>query len=210
MGSLKEGISNGFSTLKEKLGFLFDIVSVVKDKVSSLLELNEALRDKVHSMYLSIVEIALDFKELPGNLYEKIIEALKLIFLPSDDFLEEKFDSIKNKLAWYKDIENNSSVIYSFIKTAKGDKPPVINYDVPAKTSGRWKIDGFSVHIDFTWYEKYKPDVDALLGSILMVVFVFNLFKNLPGIISGSSAITDMISSVRSSDSGSKGGRNGS
>jgi len=52
-------------------------------------------------------------------------------------------------------------------------------------TRGSYNLGGTVPFIDMSWYAEYKPIGDALLSSLLWVVFIWRQFRQLPGLISG-------------------------
>ncbi len=45
--------------------------------------------------------------------------------------------------------------------------------------------------VDFSWYDEYKPTVDAFLSAIILGFFLFRLYFALPNIFSGTSSVFD-------------------
>lgn len=50
--------------------------------------------------------------------------------------------------------------------------------------------------IDMSWYQKYKPYGDAVIGGMLYIFLAWRIFKNAPNIISGVGSSADTISKL--------------
>ena len=75
-------------------------------------------------------------------------------------------------------------IFENFFQQTDFDEPPVISMNLSSADS-QYDYGMVADAIDFSWYAPYKSAVDSLISSILWAVFLWNLFKSLPGIISG-------------------------
>ena len=129
---------------------------------------------------------------LPQKFGDTFSEILKDLFIPSDDFIEDKVNQIKSKFSFaYSTIEIIES-IQANIQNAETE-PPVITMNFGnAKSKYNWG--GTAYALNFDWYAEYKPFVDSILSGIMWLLFVWRVFVRLPSIINGgSSAVSDSI-----------------
>lgn len=116
-------------------------------------------------------------------LAETLLEGIKAIFVPSEDFLTEKVEALRDEFSFADSIISAGELVGSTLQSLD-TSPPVIYIDLGA-ARGSYYLGGKEVFIDLHWYEEYKPTVDALLSALLWIVFIWRLFMKAPGIISG-------------------------
>lgn len=115
--------------------------------------------------------------------FEWLLEGVKAIFVPSEDFLSAKVEALRKNFLFADSIITAWESLRSAF-TEFETEPPVIYMELSNSESD---IDYGSraIALDLTWYERYKPTVDTLLSSLLWIWFVWRVFRKLPGIISG-------------------------
>ena len=59
--------------------------------------------------------------------------------------------------------------------------------------------------LDLSWYTPYKQTVDNLVGGFLWLVFLWGVFKNAPGIVSGGGMTANRIDDINSGTKGKRG-----
>lgn len=145
------------------------------------------------------------------NVITKILEGIRDIFVPSEDYLTEKLEAIKSKFAFADSIISTAEAIGAAI-SFPGSEPPVI-YIHLEDAEGDYSYGGTVAILDMNWYARYKPTVDKILAAFLWICFVWKIFKKAPGIISGMPddvdfstvhlpAVVNHSSSIRSSSTG--------
>ena len=145
------------------------------------------------------------------NVITKILEGIRDIFVPSEDYLTEKLEAIKSKFAFADSIISTAEAIGAAI-SFPGSEPPVI-YIHLEDAEGDYSYGGTVAILDMNWYARYKPTVDKILAAFLWICFVWKIFKKAPGIISGMPddvdfstvhlpAVVNRSSSIRSSSTG--------
>lgn len=125
------------------------------------------------------------FQNAIDGLGNFLINGIRDIFVPSEDFLTEKVNAIRERfsiadfvitLADYFDKKINAIGSVSV--------PPSLTVNF-ASSNSVYDWGGEAVVLDLSWYEPYKPTVDSLLSGILWVVFAWRLIVAAPGIING-------------------------
>lgn len=121
--------------------------------------------------------------DLPRRIVAFIIDGLRSLFFPSEDFISSKFNGLKDEFVFVSSITNAVDLISATFEDLS-DEPPVISLDLSA-AEGNYNYGSTAVSFDLSWYVRYKPYVDSVLSSILIVFFLWRVFKHLPSIISG-------------------------
>ena len=116
-------------------------------------------------------------------LAETLLEGIKAIFVPSEDFLTEKVEALRAEFSFADSIMSAGELVGGTLQSLD-TSPPVIYIDLGA-SRGSYQLGGEVPFIDLRWYAEYKPTVDTLLSALLWIVFIWRLFVKLPGIISG-------------------------
>lgn len=125
-----------------------------------------------------------------------IVEGFSKIFVPSEDYLSEKYEYIRNKFSFIWDIISIIESMFTEVSIeAVDDTPPVVEIDLSASTS-KYNYGGKAYVLDMSWYQPYKPAVDIFLRAILWGFFLWRLFVALPNIINGVAGSVDSVRGV--------------
>lgn len=116
---------------------------------------------------------------------DALLAGLKALFVPSDDFLDDKVSYLTQKFGFVTAIVNSAKQIVTSFSDKQLQKPPVVEINLAAAAS-EYDYGDMSVVLDFTWYAPYRNTVNAFLRTILWVPFIWRLFVALPNIISGT------------------------
>lgn len=115
--------------------------------------------------------------------WDTLSNTIASIFVPSEDYLSSKVDALAAEFGFIGPVVTAArSIVLPFNDFEP--EPPVIYLHLE-DTRGSYDLGGTVPFIDMTWYAEYKPIGDALLSSLLWVVFVWRLFRQLPGLIAG-------------------------
>ena len=114
---------------------------------------------------------------------EPLLAGLSYMFVPSADYLSAKVEAIRAEFGFADGIIAGAEMIRDMF-SGLDPEPPVIWIDLTA-TRGSYYIGEKVKFLDMTWYAEYKPTVDKLLSALIWIVFIWQTFKRLPGIISG-------------------------
>lgn len=122
--------------------------------------------------------------ELLQRLADLILNGIKSIFVPSEDYLTAKVNALRENFGFIDSVINTGEYIRDSISGSSG--PPEIYVDLTAADGDtNW---GEKVLLtDFSWYAPYKSNVDTVLSAALWAFFGWRVFMRLPGIISGES-----------------------
>lgn len=123
-----------------------------------------------------------------------IIEGIKNIFVPREDFLTEKVETIKSHFGFYSSIVDTVEVFKDFFSQTFEGEPPKITVDL-SDSESKYNYGETAYVLDMTWYARFKPYGDKILSAIMLVFFAWRMFKALPSIISGGSTLVNMADS---------------
>jgi len=133
----------------------------------------ESFLVKLHDVIQSPIEWLMD----------GLLSGIKAIFIPSQDYLTAKVDALASHFPFVAPIVTLARTISLGFDVAEPE-PPIIYLHLE-DTRGSYNLGGTVPFIDMSWYAEYKPIGDALLSSLLWVVFIWRQFRQLPGLISG-------------------------
>lgn len=117
------------------------------------------------------------------------MDGIKALFLPADDFLDEKVTELRSRFAFADSIIESAAGIMNAVSAsaAAGEQAPpkiVMDLDIRGTTKA-------VTVIDLSWYAPYKHYGDMVLSGMIWVFFIWRVFVHLPGIIAGASGIPD-------------------
>lgn len=129
--------------------------------------------------------IAESIGNLAENLAGRIKDIIVEIFIPSEDYLSNKWESIRNRFGFADSITETGDIIIRFFKETAFNEPPKVYIDL-GKAESDYNYGGQTYCLDMSWYERYKPIVDPFLSAWMWLVFCYGVYTKLPAIISGS------------------------
>ena len=116
-------------------------------------------------------------------LADTVLTGIKSIFVPSEDYLTDKAEYFGSRFPFIPPVVDAVKDISLALSNPSGE-PPVIYVDLSA-SRGSYELGGEVPFIDLRWYAEYKSIVDKLLSAFLWIVFIWRLFRQIPGILSG-------------------------
>ena len=112
-----------------------------------------------------------------------VVNAIREIFVPSEDFLTAKVEALTQKFGFASAIVMTVRALQDGL-IGVTTEPPVIYLDLGA-SRGSYDLGGEVPFLDLRWYAEYKPTVDTLISAFLWICFIWRMLLKLPGIISG-------------------------
>jgi hypothetical protein len=125
------------------------------------------------------------------NLGTTILNGIKSIFIPKDDFLDDKVTSIRNRFSFVDSIIDTAKGIINRINTTKSNSAPKMTLELDIRGEKK----NVTI-IDMSWYAKFKPYGDIVIGGMIIVFFVWRMFRNAPNIINGVGTSVNDISKL--------------
>lgn len=187
--ALLEKIWNSILEIPTKFATWFDNI------ISEIQELPSKFATWFENIISAIQELPSKFADWFGNLaskLENIWEAicnipeaignvLRSIFVPSEDFLTEKVQDLRNRFNWIEPILGYGN----YIKAQLVNPEPPVLYVHLGNAEGSYNYGGTVKFLDLTWYERYKSQGDAIISGFLWALFAWRMYVKLPGIING-------------------------
>lgn len=122
---------------------------------------------------------------LGNTIINGIVDSLKMLFIPSDDFFAEKLSPFNGAFGF---VGQFVQLAKSIIDMCSNPNVAAPSFTIDLSSSNfSWDL-GDSVTISFAWYEPYRNTVNAWLSGFMWLGFIWNTFKDLPGIINGASS----------------------
>lgn len=120
---------------------------------------------------------------LTGSFLDRLKKFFQDLFLPSEDYLTDKFLSVLGEFTFARPIVDSVDYITDILDMPDTE-PPVIYLHLE-DSRGSYDFGGAVPFIDMRWYAEFKPLGDMFISSVLWVLFLWRLFVKLPGIVSG-------------------------
>ena len=134
-----------------------------------------------------------------SSLLDGLLEGIKDIFVPSEDYVSDRWDSIRAKFSFADSISETAGIIVRFFKETAFNEPPKIYIDL-GKAESKYDYGGQTYCLDMVWYERYKPTVDVFLSAWIWLVFLFRVYTKLPAIINGVAGDFELAADIRDFD----------
>lgn len=117
------------------------------------------------------------------KIVELLGDLLKSLFVPSEERITGLQNAVMSKFEF---VESIKTAVNSFIDIINNlGNAPVLNLKLGAtKYTDEMEV----AVIDLNWYKPYKQYGDVVLTGIIYAFYLFRIFCNLPGIISGTSS----------------------
>lgn len=130
----------------------------------------------------SFIDSLVDAITLPFEwLADTLLNGIKAIFVPSEDFLTEKVEALRKRFEWIDPFITMAETLSGEISAGE---PPVI-YVHLGNAEGKYNWGGTVTFLDLSWYSRYKPVGDAVISGFLWAWFVWRMYLKIPGIIAG-------------------------
>lgn len=118
--------------------------------------------------------------ELLGNLFN-------YLFIPTEDNVTELQETVNSKFKFISSIELAVNDIKDMLNNIENGTSE-FTIDIDSEY-----YEGEVIVFDLSWYVPFKAYGDLVFTGFAYVFFIIRLWKAIPGIINGSSAITDTI-----------------
>ena len=128
--------------------------------------------------------IAEGIESLASGIVSGITDGIKAIFVPSEDFLIEKVETIREEFSFVDSVMEIGDAFGVMFNATRSGKVPYIEISMSGVKSKYYYGDTLVV-LDMSWYAPYKPYVDVILSAMMWAFFLWRLFVHTPGIISG-------------------------
>ena len=134
-----------------------------------------------------------------SNLGTSILDGIKSIFVPSEGFMDDQIQEVKDSFAWYKDLEGIGNHFKTAVSQLQDTEAPfvtlnmdgaAIDYSYGADQSMKIQfMDDADFVIEMEKFAPYRPFIRGFLSVLLWVMFLWRLFARLPDIIHGGGMV---------------------
>ena len=185
---LFDNLSNLFSNLGGSLGTWFsDLFSNLsnnfKNLFSNLTNNFTNLGDNL-SNWLSYINPSSE-NFLGKKIIELLSDLFNYLFIPTEDNVTELQETVNSKFGFIDSIELAINDIKDMIENIENGTSE-FTVDIDSKY-----YSGEVVLFDLSWYKPFKAYGDLVFTGFAYVFFVWRIWKAIPGIINGTSSITD-------------------
>lgn len=149
---------------------LSDVTSGIKNSITSVFNI-------IKNIYDFIVSI-------PQLIIEGITEVLKTLFIPENNYFNEKITNFKEQFGFVNSIVEGAN---SFINVFKDEEIGSIQIDL-RDINSKYNFGGKVYVLSFDWYTPYKKRGDEIISAFLWVAFFINTYKSLSSIINGGNS----------------------
>ncbi len=130
------------------------------------------------------------------QLKDELKDVLTFVFVPSEDYVTAKIDTLCEEFSFADSIIRTWDKIVDVFETSTGT-PPKIEIDFGnAESKYGYDYGGKAFALDMSWYARYKGTVDTIAGAFIVGAYVWRLRHNLPNIISGVGSSVNTTNSV--------------
>lgn len=136
-------------------------------------------------IWQAILSIVDSIVNLPSLIAEAIGDMLKSLFIPSDEAIETVRNKLDEKMPIIGQIKDFAIDFQTVLENPEAySSTLVFNVDM-SKAETYWDYGGSKTNmLNLSWYFRYKDTVDSIIVGIAWLVFLWNLFGQLPAIIS--------------------------
>ena len=129
------------------------------------------------------------------SLVDALLNGIKTLFVPSEGFLEEKVNSVKDKFSFVDSVKLTINDMTSIITNE--ENAPIFYVNV---FDNKWGVEGKVKVVDLSFYAPYKEYGDTIICCFVYAFFFWRVFINLSNIISGAGGAIDgsmMVSDIQ-------------
>lgn len=146
--------------------------------------LTQGFSDVVSSVTSGLANVVDTLKGIVTSIIDGFTELLKTLFIPSDEYWKGKFDYLFAKFEWVNSLIDSVNIITDYFTTTDFSQPPKVTLNLTLENS-KYDFGDSAVVLDLTWFADYRSMVHRILSGFMWLFFLWNLFKELPSIISG-------------------------
>lgn len=134
---------------------------------------------------------------------QAIAKAIAAILCPSDAAVESLQGIVAQQLPIIAELKSISDAVVGTVQApGSGSLGYTLSIDLGKHVGGGWG-DAVIGLLDTSWYKPYKPLVDDTIVGIAWLVFLWQLYGQIPSIIHGLSSTGNLSARARGDDDGS-------
>lgn len=199
-----EGLANPLSLITQGIKSLSDLLSYINPFnenfiLKNILDwLNPFSENFILKSVIDFLGNMLSYiNPLSDNFFGKKLvdlfsDLLKLLFIPSEENVNNLVNSVKDKFSFVDYIKNSVGDVNSILSGSTPAPSLTIHINETAYT----KAQDIKI-IDLSWYTQFKELGDKIFTGFIYAFFIWRTYTNLPNIISGAgSAINDVPAEI--------------
>lgn len=128
-----------------------------------------------------------------SSLGTHILDGIASIFVPSEGFMDDQIQEVKDSFVWYEQIQAVGTDLKTVFGQEEFNEAPVVTLhasQMVSSWSGKSYFAEDEVLLDFSDFADYRTSIHTILSVLLWVFFLWRLFARLPDIIHGAGIAT--------------------
>lgn len=128
-----------------------------------------------------------------SSLGTHILDGIASIFVPSEGFMDEQIQEVKDSFVWYEQIQAVGNDLKTVFGQEEFNEAPIVTLhasQMKSSWSGKYYFSEDEVLLDFADFADYRGSIHTILSVLLWVFFLWRLFARLPDIIHGAGIAT--------------------
>jgi len=177
--NLASNIGQWFSNLINSIGDWFaNLISSIGDWFASVINGISELINSIGNWFAQVFAVIGDILDYLNPFSENFF--LRIAFIPSDGFIPNKFDELKEVIDDRLPIIGTLSDVFNTITDVQGieSTKPKIEVELPGKWGGK-KVE----IINFDVIDPYVPYVKTLIRFLIWIPFIIKIYRRIPNII---------------------------
>lgn len=152
--------------------------------MEGLSDVTSGITRSITSVFNTVKDILEFIVTIPQLIIEGLTNALKFLFIPENNYFNDKITTFKNEFGFINSISEGAD---TFKKVFESDDIGQIEIDL-SKVNSKYNYGGKTFILSLEWYTPYKPIGDKIISAFLWLTFILNVYKSLPSIINGGSS----------------------
>lgn len=116
---------------------------------------------------------------------QAIADAIAGIFVPDAALVNEITGTFSAKFGFVETLKTIGDDLFGMTPSTE---PPVVWIHLE-DAEGKYTYGGTVKALDMSWYQRYKADMDRILGGFLWLAYLWLLFRRLPDILGGAGLV---------------------
>lgn len=127
-----------------------------------------------------------------SSLGTHILDGIASIFVPSEGFMDDQIQEVKDSFVWYEQIQAVGNDLKTVFGQEEFNEAPIVTLhasQMKSSWSGKQYMSEDELVLDFGKFSDYRSSIHTVISVLLWAFFLWRLFARLPDIIHGSGMI---------------------
>lgn len=128
-----------------------------------------------------------------SSLGTHILDGIASIFVPSEGFMDEQIQEVKDSFVWYEQIQAVGTDLKTVFGQEEFNEAPIVTLhasQMKSSWSGKQYMSEDELVLDFGKFSDYRSSINTVMSVLLWAFFLWRLFARLPDIIHGAGIAT--------------------